>query len=131
VPPVAPVHSHTHGGHNLGRVNPKDIRETELYQENYNGERVFEGGSLAGMPLDRLNRPLASLAGANEVIAPNIITESAPILQSSSVGTCIVENVPGLTTTSTSLAQPLVTEAAQIISGGDQPMHRTNIEHFG
>jgi len=42
-----------------GRVNPKDVAETELYQENYAGERVHEGGSLAGMPLDRKNRPVA------------------------------------------------------------------------
>ena len=40
-------------------VNPKDIAETELYQENYPRERIHEGGSLAGMPLDRLNRPVA------------------------------------------------------------------------
>jgi hypothetical protein len=42
-----------------GKVNPKNIAETELYQENYAGERVHEGGALAGMPLDRLNRPMA------------------------------------------------------------------------
>ena len=42
-----------------GRVNPKNIAETELYQENYAGERVHEGGALAGMPLDHRNRPVA------------------------------------------------------------------------
>ncbi len=53
-PPVAVGHS------GEGWVNPKDIRETELYQENYPNERVFEGGTLAGMPLDSMNRPLAT-----------------------------------------------------------------------
>lgn len=52
---VLPVHTH----HGRARVNPKDIAETELYQENYPGERIHEGGSLSGMPLDRLNRPVA------------------------------------------------------------------------
>ncbi len=47
-----------HTYHGRARVNPKDIAETELYQENYPGERIHEGGSLAGMPLDHLNRPV-------------------------------------------------------------------------
>lgn len=51
---MLPVHTY----HGRARVNPKDIAETELYQENYPGERIHEGGSLAGMPLDHLNRPV-------------------------------------------------------------------------
>jgi hypothetical protein len=46
-----------------GRVNPKNIAETELYQENYAGERVHEGGSLSGMPLDYRNRPIVMGGG--------------------------------------------------------------------
>jgi hypothetical protein len=54
---------HTHHArkadkHARGYVNTKNIVETELYQENYPGERIHEGGTLAGMPLDQLNRPL-------------------------------------------------------------------------
>lgn len=59
-PPVVQQQAVSH--HMQGRVNPKDIRETELYQENYPNERVFEGGTLAGMPLDSLNRPLATVS---------------------------------------------------------------------
>lgn len=56
-------HEHGHHHHHKGDKNYKDIRETELYQENYRNERVFEGGSLAGMPLDNQNRPLIQGGG--------------------------------------------------------------------
>jgi hypothetical protein len=67
--------------HKPGFVNPKDIRETELYQENYPGERVYEGGSCAGMPIDRLNRPLATVEGGHMHVAPaTIIQEVIPVV---------------------------------------------------
>jgi hypothetical protein len=45
------------GAGGLGRaVNPKDIRETELYQESFPGSRV-EANTLAGMPLTQTNVP--------------------------------------------------------------------------
>lgn len=64
-----------------GYLNPKDIPETELYKETYperqafegnqelNSRRlIYEGGTLAGMPLDILNRPIA-------LAAPNYLPE--------------------------------------------------------
>lgn len=73
-PPIVQAPQVTH--HMQGRVNPKDIRETELYQENYPNERVFEGGTLAGMPLDSLNRPLATVSGVAKPVSAPIIQET-------------------------------------------------------
>lgn len=42
--------------HLVGKHRNKDIRETELYQENFPGARVHEGGALAGMPIS--DRPM-------------------------------------------------------------------------
>lgn len=77
VPMAHPVHQK--------RAKHGDIRETELYQENYPGERVFEGGALAGMPLDRLNRPL--VGGVTQVAAPQMISQPTIISQAAPIST--------------------------------------------
>ena len=90
----APVVTTRHG-HNQGWVNSKDIRETELYQENYPHERVFEGGSLAGMPLDSLNRPLGSIVstGPAYVQSAQVISQPSQYV-TSSVSPTIVTQIP-------------------------------------
>jgi len=143
-PVVAQKKKHKHHlfhRHEKGAVNTKDIRETELYQENYAGERVHEGGALAGMPLDRLSRPLAEGSGQVTFVEQQPITTVEYVSQQPitttylerPVETTYIERPIETTYVERPIETTIIEQPTMVTSAAapSHPHHRTEIEHFG